>query len=111
MTSGIKKTKEQIKQKLSFKDYGKPNVEEHTSHHEKNAPSIKKSSHSHTEENSEQKDKKSERITIYLTEECRNLLNEVYIKGLRENNKRALSDLMNDAVKMLYEKEIGSRKG
>ena len=47
------------------------------------------------------------KTTVYMTEEEETLLNELFIKRLRERNKTDKSALLCEGVKLLFDKEIG----
>lgn len=49
---------------------------------------------------------KKTKTTIYMSEEDENLLNEIFIKRLREKNKTDRSALLCEGIRLLYEKEI-----
>lgn len=49
---------------------------------------------------------KKVKTTIYMTKEDEDLLNEVFIKRLRERKKTDRSALLCEGIKLLYEKEI-----
>lgn len=51
-------------------------------------------------------DKKA-KTTIYMTEEEETLLNELFIKRLREKKKTNKSALFCEGIRLLFEKEIG----
>lgn len=51
---------------------------------------------------------KKAKTTVYMSEDDEKLLNEVFIKRLRERKKTDKSTLFCEAVRLLYEKEIGS---
>ena len=54
---------------------------------------------------------KKAKTTIYMTEEDEILLNEVFIKRLRERRKTDKSALLCEGIRLLYEKEIGASNG
>ena len=47
------------------------------------------------------------KTTVYMTEEEETLLNELFIKRLRERNKTDKSALLCEGIKLLFNKEIG----
>lgn len=47
------------------------------------------------------------KTTIYMTEEEECLLNELFIKRLRERRKTHKSALFCEGIRLLFEKEIG----
>lgn len=51
---------------------------------------------------------KKAKTTVYMTEEEETLLNELFIKRLREKRKTDKSALFCEGIKILFEKEIGS---
>jgi len=50
---------------------------------------------------------KKAKSTIYMSESDERLLNEVFIKRLRDRNKTDRSTLLCEGIRLLYEKEIG----
>lgn len=48
------------------------------------------------------------KTTVYMTEEEETLLNELFIKRLREKRKTDKSALFCEGIRLLFEKEIGS---
>lgn len=54
---------------------------------------------------------KKVKTTIYMAEEDDRLLNEVFIKRLRERRKTDRSTLLCEGIRLLYEKEIGPLNG
>ena len=54
---------------------------------------------------------KKSKTTVYMTEEEETLLNEVFIKRLRERRKTDKSALLCEGIRLLYEKEIGGSNG
>lgn len=50
---------------------------------------------------------KKTKTTVYMTEEEEMLLNEVFIKRLRERNKTDKSALLCEGIRLLYSQEIG----
>lgn len=50
---------------------------------------------------------KKAKTTIYMTEEEETLLNELFIKRLRERRKTNKSALFCEGIRLLFEKEIG----
>ena len=51
---------------------------------------------------------KKAKTTVYMTDEEETLLNELFIKRLREKRKTDKSALLCEGIKLLFEKEIGS---
>lgn len=47
------------------------------------------------------------KTTVYMTEEEEILLNELFIKRMRDRNKTDKSALLCEGIKLLFEKEIG----
>ena len=56
----------------------------------------------------EKEAQKKAKTTIYMTEEDETLLNEIFIKRLRERRKTDKSALLCEGIRLLYEKEIGA---
>ena len=54
---------------------------------------------------------KKVKTTVYMTEEEEMLLNELFIKRLRERRKTDKSALLCEGIRLLFEKEIGSLNG
>jgi hypothetical protein len=52
---------------------------------------------------------KKAKTTVYMTEEEEILLNELFIKRLRERRKTDKSALLCEGIRLLFEKEIGSK--
>lgn len=50
---------------------------------------------------------KKAKTTVYMTEEEETLLNELFIKRLRERRKTDKSALFCEGIRLLYEREIG----
>jgi hypothetical protein len=50
---------------------------------------------------------KKAKTTVYMTEEQEALLNELFIKRIRDRNKTDKSALLCEGIKLLFEKEIG----
>ncbi len=50
---------------------------------------------------------KKAKTTVYMTDEEETLLNELFIKRLREKRKTDKSALLCEGIKLLFEKEIG----
>ena len=48
------------------------------------------------------------KTTVYMTEEEETLLNELFIKRLRDRNKTDKSALLCEGIKLLFDKEIGA---
>lgn len=51
---------------------------------------------------------KKVKTTVYMSEKDDSLLNEVFIKRLRERKKTDRSTLLCEGIRLLYEKEIGA---
>lgn len=51
---------------------------------------------------------KKAKTTIYMSLDDEALLNEVFIKRLRERNKTDMSSLLCEGIRLLYEKELGN---
>ena len=51
---------------------------------------------------------KKSKTTVYMTEEEEILLNELFIKRLRERRKTDKSALLCEGIRLLFEKEIGA---
>jgi hypothetical protein len=49
---------------------------------------------------------KKSKTTIYMSEEDEDLLNEIFIKRLRNRNKTDKSSLICEGIRLLYEKEV-----
>jgi hypothetical protein len=54
---------------------------------------------------------KKAKTTVYMTEEEETLLNELFIKRLREKRKTDKSALLCEGIRLLFEKEIGKIDG
>ena len=52
---------------------------------------------------------KKAKTTVYMTEEEEILLNELFIKRLRDRRKTDKSALLSEGIRLLFEKEIGSK--
>ncbi len=50
---------------------------------------------------------KKAKTTVYMTQEEETLLNELFIKRLRERNKTDKSALLCEGIRLLYAQEIG----
>ena len=50
---------------------------------------------------------KKAKTTVYMTEEEETLLNELFIKRLRERRKTDKSALLCEGIRLLFEKEVG----
>ena len=59
----------------------------------------------------ETKTPKKAKTTVYMTQEEETLLNELFIKRLRERRKTDKSALLCEGIRLLYEKEIGASNG
>lgn len=53
---------------------------------------------------------KKAKTTVYMTEEEETLLNEVFIKRLRERRKTDKSALFCEGIRLLYKKEFENEK-
>lgn len=51
---------------------------------------------------------KKAKTTIYLSENDETLLDELFIKRIRDKNKTDRSSLLCEGIRLLYEKEVGS---
>ena len=47
------------------------------------------------------------KTTVYMTDTDQRLLDEVFIKRLRDRNKADRSSLLCEGIRLLYEKEVG----
>lgn len=54
---------------------------------------------------------KKAKTTVYMTEEEETMLNELFIKRLREKRKTDKSALLCEGIKILFKKEIGQING
>lgn len=54
---------------------------------------------------------KKAKATVYMNDEEETLLNELFIKRLRDKNKTDKSALLCEGIRLLYEKEIGVSNG
>ena len=54
---------------------------------------------------------KKTKTTVYMTEEEETILNELFIKRIRERNKTDKSALFCEGIRLLYEKEIEGCNG
>jgi len=63
-----------------------------------------------TKENAVEAPKKA-KATVYMTEADENLLNEIFIKRLRDRRKTDKSALLCEGIRLLYEKEIEVSNG
>jgi hypothetical protein len=52
---------------------------------------------------------KKAKTTVYMTDEEETLLNELFIKRLRERRKTDKSALLCEGIRLLFEKEIGDK--
>lgn len=50
--------------------------------------------------------KKKSKTTVYMAEDVERLLDEVFIKRLRDRNKTDKSALICEGIRLLYEKEV-----
>jgi len=53
---------------------------------------------------------KKTKTTLYMSESDERLLDEVFIKRLRERNKTDRSAIICEAIRLLYEKEVESKE-
>jgi len=51
---------------------------------------------------------KKAKTTVYMPEEVENLLDEVFIKRIRDRRKTDKSALLCEGIRLLYEREIGA---
>jgi hypothetical protein len=58
--------------------------------------------------NSKKEHTKKAKTTVYMAEEEENLLNELFIKRLRERRKTDKSALFCEGIRLLYQKEFES---
>jgi hypothetical protein len=49
---------------------------------------------------------KKSKTTVYMSEEDEDLLNEIFIKRLRNRKKTDKSSLICEGIRLLYEKEV-----
>lgn len=49
---------------------------------------------------------KKSKTTLYMSEEDEGLLNEIFIKRLRNRNKTDKSSIICEGIRLLYEKEV-----
>ncbi len=54
---------------------------------------------------------KKAKTTVYMPSEIEHLLDEVFIKRLRERRKTDKSALLCEGIRLLYEKELGTSGG
>jgi len=59
----------------------------------------------------EVKASKKAKATVYMTEDDETLLNEIFIKRIRDRRKTDKSALLCEGIRLLYEKEIGASNG
>lgn len=55
--------------------------------------------------------KKKSKTTIYMNEEVEKLLDEVFIKRIRDRKRTDRSTLISEGIRLLYEKEIEISNG
>ena len=55
----------------------------------------------------ESETQKKSKTTVYMSEEDETLLNELFIKRLRERQKTDKSAILCEGIRLLFEKEIG----
>lgn len=53
---------------------------------------------------------KKAKTTVYISEHDEMLLDELFIKRMRDRNKTDRSTLLCEGIRLLYEKEIGSHE-
>jgi hypothetical protein len=53
---------------------------------------------------------KKSKTSIYISEADEQLLDELFIKRMRDRNKTDRSTLLCEGIRLLYEKEIGSHE-
>ncbi|MFA6066440.1 MAG: hypothetical protein WC707_04660 [Candidatus Babeliaceae bacterium] len=53
---------------------------------------------------------KKAKTTVYMSEDDELLLDEVFIKRIRDRNKTDRSTLLCEGIRLLYEKEVGSKE-
>lgn len=53
---------------------------------------------------------KKAKTTVYMADEEETMLNELFIKRLREKRKTDKSALLCEGIRLLFEKEIGNMK-
>lgn len=51
---------------------------------------------------------KKAKTTIYMSEEDESMLDEIFIKRLREKNKTDRSALLCEGIRLLYQMEVGN---
>jgi hypothetical protein len=61
--------------------------------------------------NKEQNTLKKAKTTVYMNEDEETLLNELFIKRLRDRNKTDKSALFCEGIRLLFDKEIGEQDG
>jgi len=54
---------------------------------------------------------KKTKTTVYMSEDVELLLNEIFIKRLRERRKTDKSAILCEGIRLLYEKEVKTSKG
>lgn len=57
-----------------------------------------------------QETSKKAKTTVYMTAEDEGLLDEVFIKRLREKRKTDRSALLCEGIRLLYEREMGANR-
>lgn len=90
--SQISDAEKHLLEKMSFKDYTKPQE--------------KTSKKALVSQSSSRRNQKKTKLTLYLTEDEETLFNEIYIKRLKEGKKTDRSTLFSEAVKLLYKQEL-----
>ncbi len=55
----------------------------------------------------ESETQKKSKTTVYMSEEDETLLNELFIKRLRQRQKTDKSAILCEGIRLLFEKEIG----
>lgn len=84
----ISETEKMLKEKMSFKDYLKPQTE--------------------TEKPPLRRNQKKVKLTLYLTHEELALFDEIYIKRLQKGKKTDRSTLFSEAVRLFHKQELQS---
>lgn len=54
---------------------------------------------------------KKSKTTVYMSKEQETILNQLFIKRLREERKTDKSALLCEGIRLLYEKELGASNG
>lgn len=61
--------------------------------------------------NIQDKNSKKLKTTVYLPEDIQELLDEVFIKRIRDRRKTDKSALLCEGIRLLYKKELGGSNG